>query len=97
MSELFTLPQHVLDAAALRARLKIRGHAGQPGAGPAGETCRSCAHYTQNSGRTAKVYRKCGLMRAHWTGGPGSDVKAGDPACPKWAQRFDDNATRALR
>lgn len=84
MTDLLTLPAHVLAAAALAERHRIRGHAGQPGAGPAGETCRSCGNYTHNQGDTARSYRKCGLMRAKWTGGPGSDVRAGDPACPKW-------------
>jgi hypothetical protein len=63
VTNLFTLPQHVRDAAALAVRLKIRGHAGQPGAGPAGETCKSCQHYTHNEGRTARDYRKCELSR----------------------------------
>ena len=59
-----------------------RGHAAPPGSGPAGETCRSCEHYTLR--KWAGVYRKCGLMRAHWTGGGGSDIRAKDPACSKW-------------
>ena len=85
MSELFTLPPHVAAAAALAQRLKIKGHAGQPGAGPAGEFCSTCAHYTQNAGDTARVYRKCALSKARWTGGPATDVRASDPSCPKWS------------
>ncbi len=59
-----------------------KGHAAKPGSGPVGETCRSCKHYTLRE--WAGTYRKCGLMRAHWTGGGGSDIRARDPACSKW-------------
>lgn len=55
---------------------------GDPGAGAEGETCRTCRHYARV--RFAKIYRKCALMRAHWTHGPGTDIKAGSPACAKW-------------
>jgi hypothetical protein len=60
----------------------LRGHAWQPGTGPQGETCKSCKHYTVKY--LSKAYRKCGLMREHWTGGAGSDIRASDPACKKW-------------
>ena len=68
-----------------RARRKPtqpRGHAAPPGSGPEGETCKTCAHYTLRM--MSKAYRKCGLMRAIWTGGPGTDIRAGDSACRKW-------------
>lgn len=58
------------------------GYAAQPGTGPAGETCKSCKHYTHVM--HARAYRKCGLMREFWTGGPGSDIKASSPACERW-------------
>lgn len=61
---------------------KKTGHAWKPGTGPQGETCKTCAHLVRR--RFSKVYLKCGLMKAQWTGGPGSDVKARDPACKKW-------------
>ena len=61
---------------------KIRGHAARPGTGPEGETCKSCKHYTLR--HFAGTYRKCGLTRAKWTGGAGTDIRAGDPACEKW-------------
>ena len=32
----------------------------------------------------ANLYRKCLLMRAHWTHGPGTDIKASYPACKHW-------------
>jgi hypothetical protein len=59
-----------------------RGHIALPGTGPVGETCGSCAHLYRI--QMAKTYLKCGLARAYWTGGAGSDVRAGDAACSKW-------------
>lgn len=59
-----------------------RGHAAPPGSEPAGETCKTCNHYTLR--QWARTYRKCGLMRAKWTGGGGSDIRAKDPACKFW-------------
>ncbi len=61
-----------------------KGHAAKPGTGPTGETCKTCAHYTRVS--WAGTYRKCGheLARAKWTHGPGSDIRARDPACSQW-------------
>ena len=72
------------DRKRVMARIKPKktGHAWQIGTGPAGETCKTCKHYTLR--QFAKAYRKCGLMRQHWTGGPGTDIKASDPACKKW-------------
>jgi hypothetical protein len=32
----------------------------------------------------AKTYLKCELMKAYWTGGAGSDIKARAPACRRW-------------
>lgn len=65
-----------------RKPTKPRGYAMPPGTGPAGETCRTCRHssYVEH----AKRYYKCGLMRAIWTGGPGTDIKLKSPACAKW-------------
>src|ERR1043166_2106187 len=59
-----------------------RGHAAPPGTGPAGETCKTCEHYTLR--KWAKAYRKCGLMREHWTSGGRTDIRARDPACRLW-------------
>jgi len=61
---------------------KKTGHAWTPGTGPKGETCQSCAHYVRR--QWDKVYLKCGLMREHWTQGPGTDIRARDAACKKW-------------
>jgi hypothetical protein len=68
------------------------GHAAAPGSGPQGEFCRTCAHLYRN--RMAKTYLKCSLMRAHWTGGGGSDVKARDPACKEWVSTRDGKDER---
>jgi len=59
-----------------------KGYAAPPGSGPAGEKCNTCAHF---SGRMrSRRYLKCELMRAHWTGGPGTDIRARSPACARW-------------
>jgi hypothetical protein len=62
------------------------GYADIPGTGPAGQTCRSCAHYTHTSW-TANKYRKCRLMQPKWTRGPGTDILARSPACRKWERK----------
>lgn len=52
------------------------------GTGPAGETCRTCKHLARI--QYANTYLKCGKMRAVWTGGAGTDVRAGWAACREW-------------
>lgn len=66
----------------IATRSKKTGHVAKPGTGPVGETCGSCKHLFRNE--MARVYLKCALMRAVWTGGGGTDVRARDPACIKW-------------
>lgn len=78
----------VLPASALVKRVpkqKKSGYAAIPGTGPAGETCRSCEHLVRKE--MSGTYLKCGLMRAHWTGGYGTDVLARSPACRRWEAR----------
>ena len=65
--------------------VRKRGHADTPGTGPIGETCKSCAHYCVVSYRAGK-HRKCGAMQRWWTHGPGTDIRAGDPACSVWVR-----------
>jgi hypothetical protein len=63
-----------------------RGYAAPPGSGPAGETCRSCAHR-----RILNTYghnwHKCGLLEHRWTRGPGTDIRLKSPACLHWAPK----------
>lgn len=63
-------------------RVKRTGHAAQPGTGPDGQKCGSCAHLARLC--LAKTFFKCELMRQHWTGGAATDIKFNDPACRKW-------------
>lgn len=79
---LMVLPEHVLKNPGVR----VRGHAAQPGSGPAAETCGSCASLIFKSG--ARKYFKCRLTMSRWTGGAGTDVRRRDPACIKWTARF---------
>lgn len=80
-------PTHAQQVAAKsKAKRKptpARGYAFTPGTGPEGETCGSCRHIARTSG-DARIYIKCGLMRAKWTKGPGSDIRAQSPACKEW-------------
>lgn len=64
-----------------------KGYATVPGTGPAGETCGSCGHHVER--QYAKIYHKCELMRAFWTGGRGSDILVRSPACAKW-EKIDE-------
>lgn len=79
--ELFTLPPQSAESQA--AAYRSKAYAAMPGAGPAGETCGTCAHSGWRGG-VAGRYFKCALMRATWTGGKGSDIKMRSPACSKW-------------
>ena len=71
-------------------RGKQWGYYAPPGTGPAGETCGSCQHIVRARGGR---YRKCGLARAIWTGGPKTDVLARAPACLKWAAVNKNSST----
>lgn len=57
------------------------GYVDFPGGGPQGETCGSCKHKVIGGGGR---YRKCGLNRARWTHGLGTDILASAPACKRW-------------
>ena len=66
-----------------RVKGNHRGYPAPPGTGPEGETCKTCEHKTTKPG-VAGRYLKCELMYEHWTGGAGTDIKAGSPACRNW-------------
>jgi len=72
----------VLAESGKRKATRPNGYAAPPGSGPAGETCRTCRHYTYV--QCSKRYLKCALMRPRWTNGPGTDIKARAPACSYW-------------
>lgn len=59
------------------------GYAAQPGTGPEGETCGTCAHCRKKTGH-AKVFYKCALMLSAWTHGRDSDVLLKSPACKQF-------------
>jgi hypothetical protein len=61
-----------------------KGYAAVPGSGPEGKTCRDCKHKNTMSNTGAKSWIKCDLMKAAWTHGPGSDIRAGSPACRRF-------------
>jgi len=44
-----------------------------------GETCGSCANFRRHG-----KYFKCGLVLL--TGGPGTDIRSGWPACERWEE-----------
>lgn len=65
----------------LRKPLVVRGYGGSPGAGPTGETCKSCRHKQGFGG--SRTYYKCALFM-HQTGSPTTDIRLKSPACEKW-------------
>jgi hypothetical protein len=77
------VPEPTVHVPGKRKPTVPKGYAAQPGSGPDGETCKTCAHYTRVHYQ-AGIFRKCGLNEAKWTHGPGSDIKARSPACAKW-------------
>lgn len=66
---------------------KKRGHAAPSGSGPDDQTCGSCRHLWR--GQMSKTFFKCSLMRPHWTGGYGTDVRCKDAACRLWEVAAD--------
>lgn len=87
MRDMFGNEVTVAEARALLAKkgrkpTQPKGYVAPPGTGPDGETCKTCRHIYRN--QMSKTYLKCGLNRAAWTGGPGSDIRASSPACRMW-------------
>lgn len=62
--------------------MRAAGYAAQPGTGPAGESCGSCAHCCAKV--RGKTYYKCELMMAAWSTCRSTDVLVGSPACERW-------------
>lgn len=71
-------------------KLKQSGYAYPPGGGPEGETCGSCKHKVRRNDSSVKVFLKCGLRKAAWTNGPGTDILARSPACKAWEVKKDE-------
>lgn len=95
MSDLFDgFPDQPGRASGLDRPARIKGsglYADHPGTGPVGETCRSCDHSRVKE--IGRRYYKCNLVRALWTGGYGTDIKARSPACSKWKAETDEIVT----
>ena len=66
-----------------------RGYAGNPGAGPDGETCGSCTHVRLQSA-TSRRYYKCGIGTI--TRGPGTDIRLKTAACELWKSDDRDDS-----
>lgn len=62
--------------------IKPRGYFFHPGTGPVEETCGSCEHCAD-----FRRWKKCRLNSGRWTGGRGTDILAGSPACKYWESR----------
>jgi hypothetical protein len=60
------------------------GYAGNPGQGPAGETCGSCQHSVRRGGNGRRGYWKCGHARGYASMSAGSDIRLKTPACQFW-------------
>jgi hypothetical protein len=60
------------------------GYAAQPGTGPEGKTCKDCKYKASMSNGGSKHWIKCGLRKATWTNGEGTDILARSPACSKF-------------
>lgn len=56
-----------------------KGYAGNPGAGPAGEKCKTCKHITSNW-----YAFKCGLVNWREIGGACTDIRINAAACQRW-------------
>lgn len=59
------------------------GYAGQPGAGPPGETCGSCK-YLRPVSHHGKRYNKCGHPRGYSSFSEATDIRVSAPACEYW-------------
>lgn len=82
-------PKILASMRKLRRKAKTtvaRGYYAPPGSGPDGETCGTC-FYCSGHGRGLKRWHKCDLARERWTGGRGTDVLVGSPACHAWEMR----------
>lgn len=89
--DLFNVPITRAEVLGKPKKPKRTGHAAPPGSGPAGKRCGQCSSYCVK--HMGGAYRKCLLVRAHWTNGPGSDIRAKDPACHYFTEQQEPAAT----
>ncbi len=70
----------------LRARIPWQGkYAAQPGTGPVGATCHSCA-FLANTGRAGgKSHPKCGKTK--YTSGDATTIRTSTAACSQYAEQ----------
>jgi len=68
---------------------KPAGYAGQPGSGPAGQTCGTCA-FCRYRLINERRYYKCQRMSAIWSRNSTTDIRAQSPAC----NRFEPGTPR---
>lgn len=70
-----------LARAKRRASDTPQGYAADPGTGPVGETCGTCASCTRRTSASGRTFIKCLLMRQRWTFSRASDILLASPAC----------------
>lgn len=80
-----TFPTIGGDVVTVRQRgkhyVQPRGYADHPGTGPIGQTCKTCQWIIK-----FRRWNKCEKSAHRWTGGRGSDILAGAPACRLWQE-----------
>lgn len=67
------------------------GYAGMPGAGPAGEACKSCK-WRKRVQHGVRCFNKCGHARGYDSRSEASDIRVSMPACEYWEALEDDGA-----
>lgn len=81
----------------LRARAGAQGrrpgarglYAAAPGTGPAGKTCRSCAHKRYTGLAKRASHPKCGLTQ--YTAGDATTIRTSTPACKFYEEQSGDD------
>ena len=77
-----------MSLAEMRRRYQARGlYAATPGTGPAGKTCRDCAHL-RHTGNSRKQHPKCGLT--NYTRGDATTIRTSTPSCNRFTEGMTD-------
>lgn len=61
-------------------------YAAEPGSGPAGESCQTCANRVFTFNLNGKRFPKCKVVEKYWTHGEVTDIQSSTPACHKWVK-----------